>query len=305
MAIDNPDGLDNTNVKINGAHLAGYSDSNIRSLEITIGKTPIIPRVVCERFPGIWYFIINDNIGLKKLDQNSFAKCTQLYYLYVYKNQISSIDSRTFFNNLSVKRICLSHFTVSTLPVDLFSKNTLLDFVEIGEMNNLIDLPANIFKNLINLVYLRIFKAKIKVWRPEWTKNLPNALQISIFSSFTVPEVPLNAINSPNLKFLFIDQNNMKFIDSRSVGNVTSLQSLHIMNQPVEGIDFELIDNAKSLTTLMAENMACINQNFYNFDKNRDAYMKILKPCFDGYDKRSLSKFFFNKKKRFILLKMN
>jgi Leucine-rich repeat (LRR) protein len=291
MAIDNSNGLDDTNVIINGLHVSGKSDSNVQGVGITIGNTPIIPRVVCERFPEIIHFVVDFSIGLKTLDQNSFAKCSKLNYVNVFQNQITSIDYRTFSNNLLVKKICLSHFTVSTLPVDLFSNNTMLEHVEISEMNNLVDLPADIFKNSVNLVVFRIIKTKINVWRPEWTKNLPKVSQISIYLNPNVQEVPLNAINSPNLNFVYIDQNNMKYINSHSVGNVTSLQSLHIMNQPVEGIDFELIDKAKSLTTLMAENVTCINQNFYNFDKNRDAYMKILKPCFDGYDKRSLSKF--------------
>lgn len=289
LTIQNSGGLDNFST-ISGTHLSGYTNNHVNYIQADEGNTPIFPQIICRQFPNTIRIDIVINIGLYQLTELSFANCFNLDLVRFDNNYITEIAPATFRNNVKLYWFDLRKSRITTLPEDLFSNARYLEYIEIGNAPTLSDLPANIFKDLNRLKWLRLYSNRLTIWRPEWIQNLANIEHVHIYRNYHIPEVPRNAINTKNLVSLYIDVNYLRVLDYFSFNDVSSAVHIHIGGQPIDAIDFNFIDGAKSVRQILLENANCYNGNIYNIELNRTEYYKLLEPCFLAFDKRVLGK---------------
>lgn len=287
LTMENSGGFDNFS-SISGEHLSGYSDWSVLDIRADSGNSPIFPQIICRQFTEIIYIVIIRNIGLQRLTEHSFAHCLHLKWLELRNNFVTEVTPETLKNNVGISKFYLINTRVTTLPEDLFSNTRFLDFIDISNNPTLNDLPANIFKDLNRITWLYLNHNRLNIWRPEWTQKSSNLITLSIYQNYHIPEIPRNVINSKDLINLWIGVNYYRSIDYFSFNDIGSVTQIHINDQPLDAIDFNFIDQAKSLQRLYMTNANCLSHDFRDFHVNRTEYLRLLEPCFVAFDKRIL-----------------
>lgn len=180
---------------------------------------------------------------------------------------------------------------MSTLPEQLFGSLTILDWLAISHSEFLTDLPSNIFENNTKLTILDLSCNVVNIWRSEWAQNLTNLRDFRAGTNFFIPKIPRNSLNARNLIDLEISFNQIYELNFFMFNDLNSLRNFDISYTLIDAIDYNLIDRATNLRVLLASNCNCVNRDFRIFHLNREAFMKVLEPCFINFDKRILSEF--------------
>lgn len=288
LTLENSDGLDNFS-SISGYHIDGRTDSDVISVHFEVGNSPIIPQIICQQFPEIVYIIIReDNFGLQRLTELSFASCVNLFWVEIRNNYITEVTPGTLINNVDLYGFVLIGSRITTLPEDLFANTPNIEYLDVSLAPTLTDLPVNIFKDLENLQTLYLDNNRLNIWRPEWTQNLPKLVMLGLNQNYLIPEIPRNAVNSKDLLFLWIDTNLIRSIDYFMFNNISVADDIHLHDQPIDAIDFNFIDGLKAVQHFNLENLNCVNENFFEFTANREEFIELIEPCFVAFDKKIL-----------------
>lgn len=289
LTIENSQGLDNFS-SISGSHLEGYSDSQVVEVRIDSANSTIFPQIICQQFSNIAFVIIDKDINLQHITELSFASCHNLFWLEFRRNSITEVRPETLKNNVKLHRFMLIDSRITTLPENLFSTTRYLNYISISVTPTLTDLPANIFMNLNEITWFYLNDNRLELWRPEWTQGFTKLIFMGIYRNFHIKEVPRNAINSDNFLYLSIETNSIDTLDYFSFNNVSLVEELYLHDQPINAIDFNIIDGAKGLREVILIDANCVSWNFWDFGTNREENLEMLEPCFEAFDRRVLSK---------------
>jgi Leucine rich repeat len=82
------------------------------------------------------------------------------------------------------------------------------------------------------------------------------------------------------LEVLDLNGNDITQIMFNAFGSMPRLQQLSVQNNRVFRIERQVLDQATSLDAAEFAGNGCIDENFYDFSGNRDAYMARLAGCF-------------------------
>lgn len=286
LSINNSIGFDEFPM-IDGIHEDGKTNNDVVFLEIIAGNTSIIPRVICDSFQSLETFNIHIDVGLEGLSENSLVSCNKLKYHAIIFNPVTEIHPNYFRYNLDLEQLFFRYFPITSIPEELFSTTTQLQYLNIQYMNLLNDLPANIFKNNPLMNFLSLDNNALNAWRPEWTQSLTKLDRIFInLNNFS--EIPRNVTNSEELYVLFVGQNQVKVVDYFMFNAVGNIDSFSLRDSPVEAVDFNLIDMSKRLMSLDNLGWPCFSEKIDRFDINREENMAKMEPCFAAFDKRTL-----------------
>ncbi|XP_063706464.1 nephrocan-like [Culicoides brevitarsis] len=108
--------------------------SNIDSLlvlEISFEDTcdiPIIYENVCKMFPNLQVYRAT-NVGIKKIDPETFSSCLDLIELRLHDNFIKELDEKTFWSNENIQILDLGNNLLTTLDAKMFIKSQNLKFL--------------------------------------------------------------------------------------------------------------------------------------------------------------------------------
>lgn len=298
LSIDNPNGFDGFS-EISGTHLIGRTNADVRSVRLVSGTTTIIPRVLCDLFSSLAFIDAVWMLGLQSLTENAFNNCLGLIAFFVFSNpQITQIHPDFLRTNVNLNAVELHQLRVTSLPEELFSA-TNMTWIEITLNPSLTDLPVNLFRTTPFMRELDLSDNGLTIWRPEWTQSMT---QLSIFSinGNSLATIPRNALNTNSLSEIFIAKNQLQVLDYFMFNDISNARRFWMNDNPIEAIDFNLLDRATNLALLDCENLQCINRYFGNFYGNREANMMELEPCFAAFDKRRLGR-----KKSWIFVNFN
>lgn len=290
ITIDNANGLDNFQ-SIEGQHLPDSTDSSVTDIRADGGNTPIFPQIVCRKFSALLYIVISINIGVQRLTEFSFVNCFNLEWIQFENNLITEVHSATLRDNVKIRAFWLDNTRITTLPENIFSNARFLEQIQIKNTPTLNDLPVNIFKDLNNVSILYLQNNRLRVWRPEWTRYMSKLFRLFIDKNYHITEVPRNAINSRELNLLYLDTNLIRSIDYFSFNELPSIFRIDMSSQPVDAIDFNILDKAKSMFSFMVVNGNCASGSFF-ISQYREETMRDLEPCFEAFDRKVMGEFY-------------
>lgn len=109
LTINNPNGLNNFTA-IGGAHLPGYTNSNVELIYRVGGVTTNIPNVLCATFPNLLRMELYE-LGLTTITDISFNGCSRVNEINLTGNRITSISANAFASLPGLLSIVLEEFT--------------------------------------------------------------------------------------------------------------------------------------------------------------------------------------------------
>jgi len=256
LTIINPNGLNNF-TGINGMHLSGMTDEDVRYVYGAAGSTPNIPSIICEKFKNTQKIEIFAR-GLQIIDEDSFQNCKNLTHLNLYNNKIRQFHKNAFKENPELNQLLLWFNEITELPEDPFTnlqKLVRLDF----ESNNITVLPENIFNPLTGLDVLYL------------EKNLIEILPTNIFSSLK------------NMTTFWIYSNKLKIVHADSFGLLPKLKTVQMYSNQIDAIDEKFINNT-GINRFDVRYNLCLSKDISDTTASRGTMRADLKICFENYE---------------------
>ncbi|XP_037036889.1 leucine-rich repeat-containing protein 70-like [Bradysia coprophila] len=286
LAIDNPSGFDNF-TEIDGVHLEGFTNEAVTAIQVGRGISTNIPRIICDTFPNIDQFDFY-GAGLTYIDDTSFGGCTQIGWLYLSNNRLSSISEHAFTNLRAATLINLGDNLLATLPENLFANQQNLEYLTMN--NNLInDFAPGIFRPLENLRYLFIENLNITTINSQLfaqnfrliylylggnritlSPNIFSGLDELRFMSLTnngIGEIPHGTFAGlPNLTALDLNWNNFTTLRADSFPGLSQLYSIDLSGNPIETIEENAFRGLEGLLSLIIERARLRDLNSVSFN---------------------------------------
>lgn len=276
MALNNPDGFDNfTNVQ--GTHIGTYSDENVWTVLIFLGKSPIIPSVICQQFKFLNHIAVLGR-GLEKLTEKALADCYFLESLGI-EDSVVEFHPNSLENNPFLGSIWISSTNIQTLPEALLQKNSMLNWISIFGNKHLRELPANFFKNTTRAEVVSVMANDLQVWHAEWFQSMPLLKELTLSHNF-ISEIPPFALNSSRLTSLRISSNLIRNISRQSLGDISNLNNFQMNFNFVGRVDKEVFKDAKKLNILGIESNMCADITIFNLAFYLERAIQELKDCF-------------------------
>ena len=172
---------------------------------------------------------------------------------------------------------------ITSFPRNAFSSFSRLSLLEMSGNRNLF-VPSNAFNGLSHLFILQMANCGINNLNHRWFDDLRDLTFLEIDSN-GIEVLPVEVFNLPSLEHLGIAFNRISTLDLRSFGGHAA-EFVHIdaENNQINAIDQRLIENARSLNTLLLAGNICNNNNFIDVRENRETVMEILQDCFNNFN---------------------
>jgi len=84
------------------------------------------------------------------------------------------------------------------------------------------------------------------------------------------------------LKYLYLNNNQLKVIHSESFGNLSNLTEAYFYNNQIDAIDEAFINNT-GITRMDVRNNTCANVNILDTTPSRDSMRAALAKCFENW----------------------
>lgn len=249
LRIFNPLGRNNFE-DVEGDHMTGRTDDDLRAMYINEGKTLNIPSIICEKFPNLEAMdFIHDEI--EYLEESSFSNCRNLRRIYVYDNAIESIPQGLFRNNPLLEELSLGHnrLTARGIPQNVFA-GTSLTFLDLSQ-NPIQDFnSAWIIPVASTLTTLEIYEIGA-THLPILFFNYPSVLEVLDVSRNPLREIiPAVFDRLPTLKDLDMAECLFRLIDPNWFRELGNLETLRLNGNSLLSIpqgSFASLTNLKTL----------------------------------------------------------
>lgn len=282
LTIKNPSEQNNF-IKINGKHLGGYGDDNVKRIVGNFQpKLSYIPSRICQKFKNLESMDFTKS-NIRKLDRNSIKDCKSLSNLILDLKMTTKIDNHTFSLNDNLRT--LEIFKATTLPENIFSKlNNLETLVLI--MKSGFTLPDNTFEALKNLKRFEFKRSKIADLKIQWFQSLGN-LEILDLSWNKISKLPKDIFSHlKKLQCITLDHNLLQIIKFDSFGVQPNLEVVSLQYNQITAIQSLFIEKSGTKFIAMANNV-CSSETSYDNTIERSSLMMGLKLCFENYVKMS------------------
>ncbi|XP_070489945.1 toll-like receptor 13 [Chironomus tepperi] len=174
IEIINPNGFNNFTY-INGTHVPEYTDDDVWLISKRPSYTTNVPSIICSKFRNVRRIYL-DNAGIVRIDVNAFHNCTDLRYLDLRENNITTLPANVFDHLVTLEGLNLSFNKISTVSGEWFTGLGNLHFLSLL-MNQIEEINRNAFSSLKNLTVLYLNFNKIKVLHSDsfgYLRNLTN-----------------------------------------------------------------------------------------------------------------------------------
>lgn len=264
LKIFNPLGRNNFE-DVEGDHMVGRTDADVRVMYINEGKTLNVPSIICEKFPNLESMdFIHDEI--EYLEESSFRNCPNLRRVYVYDNAIESIPAGLFRNNPLLEELSLGHnrLTARGIPTNAFA-GTSLTFLDLSQ-NPIQDFnSAWIIPVASSLTTLEIYDIGA-THLPILFFNYPSVLEVLDVSRNPIREIiPAVFDRLPTLKELHMAECLFRMIDPNWFRQLGGLETLRLNGNSMLSIPEGTFDSLTSLRTLYIYNNRIRDLNVASF----------------------------------------
>lgn len=218
-------------------------------------------------------------LGRNKLTSWSAHNLPNVVTLYLNDNQITTISSATFADMPNLKFLDLSNNSITEIPT-LEGLGELLWFSLM--INKVKNVQAESFKNLVSLNYLYLSYNEIENCNFTITDAnfLPNAQELSFTGNqLTTIDDFILPVNTRSISFSY---NKLTHLQANSIKPLSQLRFLYVENNEIRGIDRNFFDNVTELTLYMKNNN-CYSDNFTVSDRDDlNQKMSMLERCFNN-----------------------
>ena len=279
LKIINPNGFNNF-TGIDGAHLGGMTNEDVRRIISNNGSTTNVPSIICETFKNATRIELR-SIGIQSIDENSFRNCKKLEYLDLDANKIEKMDEALFIENLELNELSLLYNQLTTLPANVLKNQRKL--LRLGlSVNKISDLPENVFDSLENLDFMGLYGNQIKSLRVGWFEKLEKLTRLNLDSN-QIEELPEGVFRSlKKLEKISLDRNDLRIIHADSFGISPNLNEVSLDNNQIYAIDERFIDNT-GVQRLNMQNNECRRFDIFDDSPSRELLRNQLQRCFESY----------------------
>lgn len=175
----------------------------IKKLHFTNSTIHTFSTAVCDAFPKLEELHAN-GLSLKEVDANALHKCTKLTHVSFADNDLTTLDTKLFVNNLYLVRVSLDN-NVLLKKIDGHMFNPLMNLEELSVSRiSLKDFPVHEFPELGQLQKLRMHSNDLTdLDEMELKRKFPNLTHVELNGNLfdcNRLRVMLNCLKSENIK---------------------------------------------------------------------------------------------------------
>jgi Leucine-rich repeat (LRR) protein len=234
------------------------SNPNLVLISMTTNR---LLRIHDDAFVGTSLMGLNLDVNeIRELPANVFQPISGgLFYLILSANQIENVHEGTFRNLNGLSYLDLS-------------------------FNGNLQLPENVFNDLIILDILALESCGFSSLSPSWFANLSELYQLWLRGN-PVDSLPENVFNSlTNLQYVSLDFMRLSSINSTSFGySLNSLQTIRARGNNINAIDSRILPESTRINELYLLGNVCIDTNFQQVRDNLDEVRGELSRCFGNF----------------------
>jgi Leucine-rich repeat (LRR) protein len=172
---------------------------------------------------------LNENL-IKVIERKAFLGLGKMIKLYLYKNQITHIDNKTYKDMVDLK--------------ELFLYENKIEYVEI-----------NSFSSLNKLTDLRLNLNKIKVIEKETFQNLTSLVQLNLFGNDISLIENESFVDMRSLTKIDLFSNKVKFIHQKTFAGLNKLTNINLSQNEIEAIEvLSFVDSPYLIEILLKSN---------------------------------------------------
>jgi Leucine-rich repeat (LRR) protein len=165
MSVRNP--LGNQFSAIEGDHLSGRGNADVRILDIVSSNTRNVPEIICQQFPQVTRMLIYDDF-VETINQQAFAACANLELLHLGRNLITIVPVNTFANSPRLRELYLGTNLIRTIHPTSFT-GTVIDHLDLsdnflGTVNSLWFQPITQTLRSLDLLAARITNIPVQAF---------------------------------------------------------------------------------------------------------------------------------------------
>ncbi|KAL7043527.1 hypothetical protein ACKWTF_001557 [Chironomus riparius] len=273
---------DSVNDDVEGVHLPGKTDEDVRRVEGNWQDLVNIPPLICNVYINTEDIDLNSCL-IERVRESSFKGCKRLKSLKLERNQISQIDENAFLENPELENIELWSNQLTTLPGNLFINQQKLQNLAI-DSNRIVNLPNNIFKSLKSLKTINLSENRIPALNPAWFETLDNLENLYLHFN-QIEDLPVGIFtHMSKLTQFSIYSNRLRVIHSHSFGLHPTLQFAWLQMNQIEAIDEKFILNT-SVSEISMNFNVCAHGTIVDNTFSRVIMRIALRTCFENYEK--------------------
>ena len=163
--------------------------------------------------------------GITSLSSGDFAELSNLKYLYLGINQLSSLPEDIFDGLSNLQYLLLGGNDLNSLPEDIFAELSDLQYLYLNN-NNLSSLPEDIFAGLSDLDTLLLYN------------NDLSSLPKDIFDELS------------DLRILYLYNNDLSSLPEDVFDELSDLRTLYLYNNDLSSLPEDIFDGLSKLDTL-------------------------------------------------------
>lgn len=296
----------NAGFVIQGVHLQGRTNADVRVLFTFNSVLRIIPLQIFDQFPNLQQILIH-NAGLQELNA-PWRNCGSLTTIRFSNNVLPALPRGIFEYCNNVRTLTLTNSTVQQIDPLAFNSLYSLERLEITQ-NSVMFLHPDTFEPLQNLTTLMLQNNQLNRLHPRTltplrslsTINL-NGNQIERIESATFLNLPLlrtiQLDNNPdlyeiepfafavlpNVDSLSLRGNAITTLNSGSFLTLPTLRTINIRDNNLRKIERDFFKNFPGLESIDLRENECVNSWKRLSSEREDEFKDYLEGCFERFE---------------------
>ena len=267
---------------IDGQHLPDQSNSNVEALYFQSGYLKEIPSQFFKKFPNTKLLKIAPNMGLSTISQAAFDGASNLRYLEITGNPISSLSDLIFSAAYRIESINLSKNAITEISTNTFAG--LMSLKNIDLSNNMITTVDSKLSTLINLSHLDLSGNNLQQITPYSFGGLIQLKNLQL-SDNHILFIHLNTFNMLySLETVNLDNNFVGRIPTELFGRNFAMTHLSLKNTLIDAIQPNFMESFLQIQTLDLTQNNCVNEVIVVNRAHLEQVYEILKVCFENFD---------------------
>ena len=145
---------DSQNIVINGNHMFGRSDADVKRIDLSVSTTPFIITQFFTTFPNL-EVLFGTSWGLERIQNNAFVSAVNLKQLVLGRNPIQTLNAEAFRGLGKLTRLSVYDSELTTVNEGAFKSLESVDILFLSG-NKIQSLPRNVFEPLVNLYFISL-----------------------------------------------------------------------------------------------------------------------------------------------------
>ncbi|XP_033329204.2 uncharacterized protein LOC117221946 [Megalopta genalis] len=236
-------------VKISEYAFAGLEDT-LTSLDLAENKIRVFPMTSLRRLEHLASLRLAWN-EVSELPEDGYSRLDGLNFLDLSSNNFKKIPLNCFRCCPSLTVLSLYYNAVEFVDKDAFISLTDLDSIDLSH-NKIVSLDVSIFRANQRLRSIDLSHNHIHYIRGVFSK-LPELKELFLAEN-NILEIPAETFaGSTSLSVVYLQQNAIRRIDARGLATLSQLAQLHLSGNYIENVPKDFLEPCENLSTLFLD----------------------------------------------------